>query len=119
MADRYGPLPEAVANLLAVANLRVHLRPYGMTEVVLQGSQIRFAPVSLRESQVLKLQRLFPGSLVKPLVHTILVPRPTDGPARKGGPAQEFLRDVPLLAWVLAVAEAVLEPQQVSRAEAN
>jgi transcription-repair coupling factor (superfamily II helicase) len=114
LADRYGPLPEAVANLLAVANLRVRLRPYGITEVVLQGSQIRFGPVSLRESQVLKLQRLFPGSLVKPLVHTILVPRPVDGPARSGG---QPLRDVPLLRWVAALASAVLEPATPAMAE--
>jgi transcription-repair coupling factor (superfamily II helicase) len=112
LADRYGPLPEAVANLLAVAGLRVRLRPYGITEVVLQGNQIRFGPVNLRESQVLKLQRLYPGSVVKPLVQTILVPRPGEGAARTGGGAHEQLRDVPLLQWVAALAEATLEVAQ-------
>ncbi len=70
LADRYGPLPEPVSNLLEVAKLRVELRPYGITEVVLQGNQVRFSPVTLRESQVLRLQRLFPKSIVKePIAH--------------------------------------------------
>jgi transcription-repair coupling factor (superfamily II helicase) len=106
LVDRYGPLPEPVANLLEVAKLRVELRAYGIAEVVLQGNQIRFAPVVLRESQTLRLQRLYPKSIVKPPVRTILVPRPTDAPAgRFGG---QPLRDVPLLRWVAALAEAVL-----------
>ena len=108
LADRYGPLPEPVTNLLEVAKLRVELRPYGISEVVLQGNQIRFAPVALRESQTLRLQRLYPKSIVKAPVRTILVPRPTDAPpGRFGG---QPLRDVPLLRWVAAVARDVLEP---------
>jgi transcription-repair coupling factor (superfamily II helicase) len=105
LADRYGPLPDAVANLLEVAKLRVELRPYGISEVVLQGDQIRFAPVSLRESQVLRLQRLFPKSIVKAPVHTILVPRPADA---KGTFGAQHLRDVPLLHWVAALAREIL-----------
>jgi transcription-repair coupling factor (superfamily II helicase) len=105
LADRYGPLPDAVANLLEVAKLRVELRPYGISEVVLQGDQIRFAPVSLRESQVLRLQRLFPKSIVKAPVHTILVPRPADA---KGTSGAQHLRDVPLLHWVAGLAREIL-----------
>ncbi|MDQ1486402.1 MAG: hypothetical protein QOJ62_2095 [Actinomycetota bacterium] len=111
LADRYGPLPEPVANLLEVAKLRVGLRPYGIREVVLQGNQVRFAPVNLRESQVLRLQRLHPSSLVKAPVHTILVPRPTDGIDGIGGRnSGNPLRDVALLQWVAKVAADVLEP---------
>ncbi len=108
LTDRYGPLPQPVSNLLEVALLRVALRPYGITEVVLQGSNVRFAPVQLRESQVLRLQRLYPKSTVKAPVRTILVPRPTDSPAgRFGG---HPLRDVPLLHWARDLAAAVLDP---------
>jgi transcription-repair coupling factor (superfamily II helicase) len=107
LADRYGPLPEPVANLVEVAKLRVFLRPYGIGEVVAQGNQIRFAPVQLRESQVLRLQRLYPKSVVKAPQHTILVPRPTDAAAgRFGG---QPLRDVPLLSWVADLVRAVFE----------
>jgi transcription-repair coupling factor (superfamily II helicase) len=107
LTDRYGPLPEPVANLLEVAKLRVELRPYGITEVVSQGNQIRFAPVVLRESQTLRLQRLYPKSVVKAPVRTILVPRPTDAPpGRFGG---QPLRDVALLRWVAVLAREVLD----------
>ncbi|HEY8728065.1 MAG TPA: transcription-repair coupling factor, partial [Acidothermaceae bacterium] len=104
LADRYGPLPEPVTNLLEVAALRVELRPFGITEVVLLGSQIRFAPVALRESQVLRLQRVFPNSIVKALLHTILVPRPNEAPGRSGA---QPLRDVPLLQWVRALVHEI------------
>ncbi|HEY5456779.1 MAG TPA: transcription-repair coupling factor, partial [Acidothermaceae bacterium] len=105
LADRYGPLPEPVTNLLEVAALRVDLRPYGITEVVLLGPQIRFAPVSLPESATLRLLRLFPNSIVKAPLHTILVPRPTDAPGRSAG---QPLRDVPLLQWVRTLVREIL-----------
>src|SRR5450432_1882208 len=105
LADRYGPLPEPVANLLEVANLRVRLRPYGIREIVLQGNQIRFGPVDLRESQVLRLQRVFPNSIVKAPLHTILVPRPHEAPGRSGA---QLLRDVPLLQWVRTLVREIL-----------
>jgi transcription-repair coupling factor (superfamily II helicase) len=111
LADRYGPLPEPVSNLLEVAKLRVELRPYGITEVVLQGNQIRFSPVTLRESQVLRLQRLFPKSIVKEPIATIMVPRPTDAPGRFGA---QPLRDVPLLHWVGALVRELLPAGQPS-----
>jgi transcription-repair coupling factor (superfamily II helicase) len=109
LADRYGPLPEPVSNLLEVAKLRVELRPYGITEVVLQSNQIRFSPVTLRESQVLRLQRLFPKSIVKEPIATIMVPRPTDEPGRFGA---QPLRDVPLLYWVGALVRELLPAAQ-------
>jgi hypothetical protein len=86
LVDRYGPLPDPVERLLAVAAFRVVARRYGLTEVTLQGNQVRFAPLDLRESQVMRLQRLFPRSVAKPQTRTVLVPRPMT--ARIGGPAR-------------------------------
>ncbi|MFF3122778.1 transcription-repair coupling factor [Streptomyces sp. NPDC057908] len=83
LTDRYGKLPEPVENLLLVAGLRMLARACGVGEIVLQGSNIRFAPVELRESQELRLKRLYPKTIIKPAVHQILVPRPTAG--RIGG----------------------------------
>jgi transcription-repair coupling factor (superfamily II helicase) len=61
----------------------------------------------LRESQTLRLQRLYPKSVVKAPVRTILVPRPTDAPpGRFGG---QPLRDVPLLRWVGRLASDMLD----------
>jgi transcription-repair coupling factor (superfamily II helicase) len=104
LADRYGPLPQPVENLLAVASFRAHARRAGLTDVVVQGSSVRFGPVDLPESAVLRLQRLYPKTLVKPAVRTMLVPRPTT--ARVGG---RPLRDLELLAWCRGVVDAMLD----------
>ncbi|MEU1365607.1 transcription-repair coupling factor [Streptomyces sp. NPDC005803] len=79
LTDRYGKLPEPVENLLLVAGLRMLARACGVGDVVLQGPNIRFAPVELRESQELRLKRLYPKAIIKPALHQILVPRPTGG----------------------------------------
>ncbi|GAA3724293.1 transcription-repair coupling factor [Streptomyces tremellae] len=79
LADRYGKLPEPVENLLLVAGLRMLARACGVGEIVLQGSNIRFAPVELRESQELRLKRLHPRTVIKAPAKQILVPRPTTG----------------------------------------
>ncbi|RKN08681.1 transcription-repair coupling factor [Streptomyces radicis] len=94
LADRYGPLPEPVENLLLVAGLRMLARSCGVTDVTLQGSRIRFSPVELRESQELRLNRVYPGSVVKRATRQVLVPRPTT--ARIGG---KPLTGRELLAW--------------------
>ncbi len=103
LVDRYGPLPDPVERLLAVASFRAYARPLGLTEVVVQGSAIRFAPLPLRESQTMRLQRVYPRSIVKPQSSTVLVPRPTT--ARFGGTP---LRDVELLDWCRQLLEAVV-----------
>ncbi|MGW9040208.1 transcription-repair coupling factor, partial [Streptomyces sp. NPDC055721] len=94
LTDRYGKLPEPVENLLLVAGLRMLARACGVGEIVLQGPNIRFAPVELRESQELRLKRLYPRTVIKPAVHQILVPRPTSG--KIGGKPVVFIE---LLAW--------------------
>jgi transcription-repair coupling factor (superfamily II helicase) len=83
LADRYGPLPEPVENLLLVAGLRMLARKVGVTDITLQGSNVRFGPVELRESQELRLSRLHPRSVLKPATRQVLVPRPTT--AKIGG----------------------------------
>ncbi len=103
LTDRYGPLPDPVERLLAVATFRVHARRYGLTEVSVQGNQVRFAPLALRESQTMRLQRLYPRAMVKPAIGTVLVPRPTT--ARIGG---QPLRDEALLDWCVGLLDAVL-----------
>ncbi|NEC89619.1 transcription-repair coupling factor [Streptomyces sp. SID12501] len=83
LVDRYGKLPEPVENLLLVAGLRMLARACGVGDIVLQGANIRFTPVELRESQELRLKRLYPGTVIKPTAHQILVPRPKT--AKVGG----------------------------------
>jgi transcription-repair coupling factor (superfamily II helicase) len=100
-------LPGPVERLFDVAAFRVLARRAGVAEVVVQGNHIRLAPVELPESRTLRLTRLYPGTLVKPAVRTILVPRPTT--ARVGG---QPLRDTDLLAWATElVHDVLLEPR--------
>ncbi|MGY5137480.1 transcription-repair coupling factor [Streptomyces nigrescens] len=79
LTDRYGKLPEPVENLLLVAGLRMLARACGVSDITLQGANIRFGPVELRESQELRLKRLYPRTVLKPAAQQILVPRPTTG----------------------------------------
>ncbi|MFE0194034.1 transcription-repair coupling factor [Streptomyces sp. NPDC059008] len=95
LTDRYGKLPEPVENLLLVAGLRMLARACGVSDITLQGANIRFGPVELRESQELRLKRLYPRTVLKPATRQILVPRPTTG--KIGG---KPLVGRELLAWV-------------------
>ncbi|MFI0907338.1 transcription-repair coupling factor [Streptomyces sioyaensis] len=95
LTDRYGKLPEPVENLLLVAGLRMLARACGVSDITLQGANIRFGPVELRESQELRLKRLYPRTVLKPAAQQVLVPRPTTG---KIGGKPVVGRE--LLAWV-------------------
>ncbi|MGQ0840770.1 transcription-repair coupling factor [Actinokineospora sp.] len=111
LLDRYGEPPAPVVNLLAVAEFRHACRRHGVTEAIGQGSGIRFAPLPLRDSQLVRLKRLYPKATHKAVTNTVNVPRPTEGGAggRIGAPV---LRDRDLLDWCtkfldsLAVAPA-------------
>jgi transcription-repair coupling factor (superfamily II helicase) len=109
-----------VLTLLAVARLRARARRAGLTDIAQQGNHIRFGPVELPESREVRVQRLYPRTLLKRAVRTMLVPAPkaTDGgqagtgrsaPARPtvslGAPP---MRGQELLAWCEELIEAVL-----------
>ncbi|GIG24525.1 transcription-repair coupling factor [Cellulomonas denverensis] len=103
LVDRYGPIPEPVANLFAVARFRLHARRAGLTDITAQGKFVRFAPVELPESAQLRLKRLYPGTVLKPALRTILVPFPMT--ARIGG---KPLHGEAILTWVRELIDAVI-----------
>jgi transcription-repair coupling factor (superfamily II helicase) len=107
LRDRYGELPPPVENLLAVASFRVRARRLKLSDVAVQGKYIRLAPLDLRDSQMVRLQRLYPGTIVKAPTHTVLVPAPMT--ARVGG---QPVRDRALLDWCRDLLDA-LEPVPV------
>ncbi|RNL80939.1 transcription-repair coupling factor [Nocardioides marmorisolisilvae] len=102
MADRYGAPPAPVERLLAVARFRGLCRRVGVGEITIQGKYVRFAPVELLDSRAVRLNRVYPGSLVKASVRTMLVPRP------------HGLRDEELLAWASRVIESILSQETAS-----
>ncbi|GAA0992783.1 transcription-repair coupling factor [Nocardiopsis tropica] len=107
LTDRYGPPPQQVDNLMAVARFRVLAKSAGLSDVVMQGNQIRFSPVDLRESQELRLRRMYPKSLHKETTRTLLVPVP-----KAGGLGGKPLRDLELLKWCSDLVNAVFEPHR-------
>ena len=102
--DRYGEPPEPVASLLQVARFRARSRTAGLTDVTLQGKYVRFAPVELPDSGKVRLDRLYPKSVLKPGVRTMLVPRPST--AAVGG---HPIRDEALLTWAREVIDTVVD----------
>ena len=105
LVDRYGESPQEVLSLQLVARFRARARAAGITEVTLAGKNVRFAPVSLPESRTLRLQRMYPKSIVKSQAESVLVPRPGI-PGRTGTP----IEGIALLEWARVVIDAVLDP---------
>jgi transcription-repair coupling factor (superfamily II helicase) len=114
LADRFGPVPAQVESLLTVARLRAAARRAGLSDITQQGSYIRFSPVELPDSKQVRVQRLYPRTVLKPAVRTMLVPVPKggSGSTRQGTGATVSLgapplRDTDLLAWCEGLIEAV------------
>ncbi|RZI88277.1 MAG: transcription-repair coupling factor, partial [Microbacterium sp.] len=105
MVDRYGAPPAPVERLFEVARFRARCRAAGISEVTLAGKHVRFAPVELPDSRTVRLNRIYPGSLVKAAVRTMLVPRPHGA------------RDEELLAWATRLIDAVIDPPAVVEAK--
>jgi transcription-repair coupling factor (superfamily II helicase) len=107
MLDRYGNPPAPVTSLLQVALFRARARQAGISEVTIAGKNVRFHPVDLPESRVVRLGRIYPKSLVKAQSSTVLVPRPQT--AVIGG---HPIRDEELLTWARGVIDTVLDPSE-------
>ncbi len=102
LVDRYGEPPLPAQNLIAVARFRVGAREAGLSDVALQGNFIRFSPAQLPESKTMRLNRMYPGSQVKPALDSVLIPKPKT--ARIGG---RDLQDAEILQWANNVIEAI------------
>jgi transcription-repair coupling factor (superfamily II helicase) len=107
LTDRYGEPPEPVVALQLVARFRARARQAGLSEITTVGKNVRFASVVLPDSRVVRLQRLYPKSIVKHQVEAILVPRPGT-PGQLGKP----IEGVALLEWARQVIDAVIDPRE-------
>ncbi|BDZ42749.1 transcription-repair-coupling factor [Paraoerskovia sediminicola] len=103
LTDRYGAPPETVQALFDVASFRNHARAAGLADVTAQGKHIRFGPVDLLESAELRLKRLYPGTIQKPAIRSVLVPFPMT--ARLGG---RPLRGAEILVWARQWIDAIV-----------
>ncbi|MCG7421539.1 transcription-repair coupling factor [Micrococcus sp. ACRRV] len=110
MKDRYGPLPEPVQALVAVARFRNRAREAGVTEVMLLGQNVKFGPAAdLPESRQMRAQRMYKGAQLKPALNALLIPRPKTKPVMG-----QDLVDAPLLEWADQVVQAIFAPEPVS-----
>ena len=114
LEDRYGPLPAPVLRLFAVAQLREKARQAGVSDIAMQGKYVRFAPVELADSQMMRLRRIHPGTVMKPAVRQVLVPAPTDG--KIGGSKIVGLQ---LLEWIEQVLVLVSTKVSTLNADPN
>lgn len=105
LEDRYGPVPPSVELLFGISRLREKARELGVTKISSRGKYVEFSPVELADSQMLRLRRLHPGSLIKTAVRQILVPVP-------GGdlPTAQPLHNQQLIDWVDGILEHIVKP---------
>ena len=93
-----------------MARFRARARQAGISEVTIAGRNVRFAPVDLPESRVVRLNRLYPRSIVKTQIGTLLVPPPADhlGAQVIGG---RPIDGVALLEWARTIIDSVIDPR--------
>jgi transcription-repair coupling factor (superfamily II helicase) len=72
--DRYGPVPPAAEALLHVALLRSECHRLGIRDVALVGQQARLAPIELKTSAQMRLQRLERSAIYKVDQQQLVVP---------------------------------------------
>jgi transcription-repair coupling factor (superfamily II helicase) len=63
LADRFGPVPDPVANLLQLQEARLAAGELGAEVVTLRGGRMTVAPVAMTSAQVAELKRVAPNAL--------------------------------------------------------
>lgn len=103
LVDRYGPLPEPALLLVAAARLRLLCRQYGVTEVTASATTIRVTPLTLLDSQQMRLKRMYPSATYRATTSTITIPIPR----AEGGIAAPRVRDAQMLRVVAGLLLAL------------
>jgi transcription-repair coupling factor (superfamily II helicase) len=113
LVDRFGPLPKAAERLIRVAKLRTFVKSRGITDFAVQGRYVKVAPLAPSESLELKIQRLYPGSIVKSVTKVVMIARPQSAAWESGAEERdEEIVDTSLLDWAIELAETLLERPQ-------
>ncbi len=108
--DRYGPLPPPAEALLRIATLRAECARLGLREVTVvrggglstAGATARMAPLALKASEQIRLQRLFPKAVYKTDSQQLVLTLP------RGSDAAETLADGLAALVPASVASAAL-----------
>lgn len=105
LTDRYGPMPAPVERLVDVAKLRILMRTAGVNEVIGAGKTVRLSPVELPESSTARLNRMYPGTIIKAATRTIIVPLPREKALGVQADSQDSQE---LLGWVSHLITTVI-----------
>jgi transcription-repair coupling factor (superfamily II helicase) len=108
LIDRFGELPPEAERLVRVARLRNYLRTQGITDFAVQGKFVKIAPLAPSESLQMKIQRLYPGSIVKSVTKVVMIARPQTA-AWQVGDSSDEIGDTSLLDWASELAETLVE----------
>jgi transcription-repair coupling factor (superfamily II helicase) len=106
LSDRFGALPKEAENLLRIARLRTYLKERKIQDFAVQGRYVKIAPLLPSESLELKIQRLYPGSIVKSVTQVVMIARPQT--AAWVSEAEE-IGDTSLIDWAVELAKTLLE----------
>ncbi|HYX83847.1 MAG TPA: transcription-repair coupling factor [Gaiellales bacterium] len=98
LADRFGPVPDPVQNLLAVQEARLAAAELGADTVTLRGGRMTVGPLALTSTQVAELKRAAPAALYTVARREVAIPV-TSG-----------------LSQVLEILDAILETRRATAA---
>jgi len=99
LVDRFGPVPEEVANLLALQRARIDLGAAGVEQVQFRGGKLTVTGIELDSEQTAKIREEVPGAVYEWRSHELSV-RVDDDPARRLATVSELgraLGDVSML----------------------
>jgi transcription-repair coupling factor (superfamily II helicase) len=108
LKDRFGDLPDEAERLMRVALLRIRVKSLGISDLALQGRHLKIVPFKLSESAQLRVERIYPGSILKSVTDTVMVARPkvaTWGSGDSG--IAGAIGDTALLDWVDEVIDTI------------
>jgi len=84
LEDRFGPVPESVANLLDLQRVRIALGDVGVQTVEFRAGRLRVSPIELDSERVTVLNERVPEAIYAWRDRTIAVPVPEEAGARLG-----------------------------------
>ncbi|MGW9262690.1 transcription-repair coupling factor [Gordonia terrae] len=106
--DRYGPPPVETTRLASIARLRLRCRERGIAEIGLAGQGVKISPLSLLDSEQVRLRRLYSSATYRATTSVVNLPIP-----RTGGVGSARLRDDELIEY-LTTFLTQLRPEPVA-----
>lgn len=109
MQDRFGSIPVEVERLLAITRLRLSARAAGISDIGVQGNRIKIHPVTMTDSRLVRLKRLFPGSTYRAAAQAVHIPIPRVGKKL----TDPHMRDVDLVQWVAHFLSSIFDVPEI------